>query len=109
MSINIKCEWLDQDKILVNPDGQVFPCCYLANKYYRIAQQKWDMKFAYREKQTDDIIFNYKENEKNLNVKNKTMEEVLSHDWYTKDLPESWKTRETANDICVKFCDHGNE
>ena len=37
------------------------------------------------------------------------MEEVLSHDWYTKDLPESWKSRETANDMCVKFCDHGNE
>ena len=46
MSIDIKCEWLSQDKILVNPDGQVFPCCYLANKYYRIAQQKWDMKFV---------------------------------------------------------------
>ena len=33
-------------RIYVNAYAQVFPCCYLANKYYRIAQQKWDMKFV---------------------------------------------------------------
>ena len=27
----IKCKWLETNRILVNPDGQVLPCCYLAN------------------------------------------------------------------------------
>tara|TARA_B100001248_G_C26996972_1_gene281624 strand:+ start:144 stop:470 length:327 start_codon:yes stop_codon:yes gene_type:complete len=108
MSINIKCQWLDMKKILVNPDGQVFPCCYLANKYYKIAQRKWKMEFAYNE-DNDQIMYEYKKNEKDLNVKNKSMEEVLSHEWYTKDLPESWKSRETANNACINFCDFKNE
>ena len=28
---NVTCKWLTMSKCLINPDGQVLPCCYLAN------------------------------------------------------------------------------
>ena len=30
----IICQWEKVDKVLINPDGQVFPCCYLSNPAY---------------------------------------------------------------------------
>ena len=30
----IKCKWAAENKFLVQPDGQVVPCCYLANAMY---------------------------------------------------------------------------
>lgn len=32
--LNIKCEWMEANRILINPDGQVLPCCFLANTIY---------------------------------------------------------------------------
>lgn len=32
--LNIKCEWMETKRLLINPDGQVLPCCYLANVVY---------------------------------------------------------------------------
>ena len=29
--VTIQCEWLKDNRVLVNPDGQVWPCCYLGN------------------------------------------------------------------------------
>ena len=30
---DIRCEWLSKNKGLVNIDGQVYPCCWLANSF----------------------------------------------------------------------------
>jgi len=112
----IKCRWQEQGRILVNPDGQVYPCCYLCNKSYKTEQmgvfgpnnQVEDMSqpgenWYYQER--DKIMIEYKRNYHDLNLKNKSMEEILNHEWYVKLLPESWEKEETRSPECRKFCE----
>ena len=70
---NIVCRWAEENKFLVNPDGQVFPCCYLGNQGY-----KFRVTGLYNKKEifnnNDDIsnpvMQKYYEHEKELNVNN---------------------------------------
>lgn len=32
--LNIECQWMKSKRLLINPDGQVLPCCYFANVIY---------------------------------------------------------------------------
>jgi len=111
----IECSWQNEGKILINPDGQVFPCCYLANKTYKADQhgaafatmeeksEEWGNWF-WKEK-SDAIMRKYIEHKDDLNVFNKPMEEIVNHPWFTEWLPESWEEEETRNEICVTFCE----
>ena len=32
--VEVECRWTKDRRLLINPDGQVLPCCYLANTHY---------------------------------------------------------------------------
>lgn len=91
----IECIWAKENKFLVNPDGQVWPCCYLGNMGYaeKVNGRYKDPEVL--EKGWDDIVHpimkEYFANMDDLNINNKPIEEILNHEWYTKTLPESWK------------------
>ena len=51
-----------------------------------------------------DIMKQYQENKHDLNLNNKTMPEILSHDWFNKTLVESWEKEETTLMQCERFC-----
>jgi hypothetical protein len=97
----ITCRWLERKKILVNPDGQVLPCCYLANTLYlnlsnpKLAPE-WD---------NTEILKKYKEKLSDYNLNNKNIEDILSSDWFNIDLPESWESYDTLAHPCKTFCD----
>lgn len=105
----IKCRWLNKGRIVVNPDGQVFPCCYFANTHYFTEN---DNSYNSRGHGTDwwhkdpgqQVMAKYEQNKSHLNVNNKTIEEVLSHEWYEKTLPESWEKQETRDERCIRYC-----
>ena len=48
----------------------------------------------------------YEKDRDDLNVNNKSMKEILSHKWYSKSLPDSWKEQDTRHEICIRFCQH---
>ena len=33
--MKITCEWAKDERYVVNPDGQVWPCCYLCNNVFK--------------------------------------------------------------------------
>jgi hypothetical protein len=112
----IRCRWQETGRILVNPDGQVWPCCYLCNKSYKSEQlgvygpnnQVDDMTQEGENwfwKESDEIMREYKRNAADLNLKNKTFKEIVNHEWYTKTLPESWEKEETRLEQCRQFCE----
>jgi len=83
----ISCKWLNARRILVNPDGQVLPCCYLGNSFYR-----------------NGYPYNMEEH----NIFKKPLEDILKEsDWFNKELPESWETNPIKQ--CEKFCSQKGE
>ena len=105
----IRCKWAEWGKVLVNPDGQVWPCCYFANRTYNAQRHGGFFEEGsnwFKDEEGAKILGKYKESMDELNVKNKSMEEILNHKWYTKDLPESWEKEETRFQQCRKFCEH---
>lgn len=103
----IKCRWLEKGRIVVNPDGQVHPCCYFGNYHYIQSHENKDKYKSYWENTPSQSLFNEYEKEKeNLNINNKSMVDILMHKWYDETLPDSWKKQETRNEICIRFCQH---
>lgn len=100
----ILCRWLEKKRLVVNPDGQVHPCCYFGNYHYMQTHQNKDHFEKYWEEPAHRLFKNYHENKDELNINKKSMKEILSHDWFVNQLPNSWKEPETRNDICIRFC-----
>lgn len=105
----IKCRWMEDNKYLVNPDGQVFPCCYLSNVYYfskRIeALDKLDkLPDGHKAEMAQHLLVNYSENEKDNNIFHKNIEEIISGEWFSKVLPESWNDEKTLHVQCRRIC-----
>lgn len=97
----VTCKWLKMEKVLVNPDGQVIPCCYMANTLLlnlTVTGQGrvWD---------NNEVLKKYKDNKEQYNLDNKNMEDILTSDWFNEDLPESWKDYKTLPEMCMIFCD----
>lgn len=104
---NIICRWMEENKFLVNPDQQVWPCCYLANQGYKFRQTGQYKDKDILERKVDDIaspvMQEYYKHEDELNLKNNSLEEILNHEWYTKTLPESWDS-DNPQRVCVIMC-----
>ena len=118
---NIRCEWMAKNNALVNIDGQVYPCCYLANSFTLRSIFGLDIKKNYpeemdyggrkwkksEEKDLDKKIHlaeEYFKNKEHLNLKDNSLEDILNHEWFTKTLPESWNDEELTHRLCKKFC-----
>ena len=76
MNCTIKCQWGDKDKYLVNPDGQVFPCCYLSNVYYFSKRMKDIGKYdelliefpGHHAEMSQHLLVEYQKREKENNI-----------------------------------------
>jgi len=93
--MKITCKWMEKNRILVNPDGQVLPCCYLANVYYSDTQ-----KMIERE----SIMKEYDNNKERYNIHNNTMEDIINSTWFTHTLPESWEDSSITIRQCKDWC-----
>jgi|TARA_R110002153_G_scaffold22484_5_gene73806 hypothetical protein len=106
----VDCEWLDQERILINPDGQVLPCCYIANFYFeasqRLDQGKADKFFSkhFADKMRHDVVQSYHNDRDKHNLFNNDMADIVNSEWYTKTLPESFKSEDTVHPICQQQC-----
>ena len=87
--VTIQCEWLKDNRVLVNPDGQVWPCCYLGNVGFDI---------------NHSVVREYENKKDELNLfTNNNLCDIIQHDWFSKTLPNSWNS-ENPNRQCVEFC-----
>ena len=93
----IVCKFMNgTTSTVVNPDGQVWPCCYLCNeiKGNPLARQEND----------HEVLKLYHKEKHKYNLKNDTLKNILNKDWFTKDLPNSFKDAERAPDECQHIC-----
>ena len=103
----ITCRWLEKSRMVVNPDGQVHPCCYFANFHYMNKHQNPEgYKHFFETHPDQSLMAEYDRNKDDLNINNKSMKEILTHEWYDQSLPNSWKEQNTRHEICIRFCQH---
>jgi hypothetical protein len=120
----------DDEQMLVSPDGQILPCCYLSG-YFRIDKMpikskeeiydNLDNNFRKMEDQLYyiDLVnyevhneYLYKEYEKRkdkLNIFTNDLEDILNDEWFTKILPESWESEYTIASPCKRICTNCND
>lgn len=93
---NIKCRWaLPRNEVVVNPDGQVLPCCFHANHYYG----NWSKNII----KEDPTYKYYIENKNEFNVFKTSIIDIMNSKHFTKTLPESIKG-DNPNWSCIKNC-----
>lgn len=124
--LNIQCEWMKSKRLLINPDGQVFPCCYFANVMYTADKlgrpDSWKPKEEYGiEDQigdtervsyitaTEGVLNEYHNEKEKYNIHHTPLEEIINSDWFTKTLPESWDNPNIAVRQCKKYCQMKDE
>lgn len=110
MAKKINCIWRQAQRLLVNPDGQVLPCCYLANSYYTtttlLDQHKDNSVYeGHRAQLMHPVMQEYHNNREKFNVFSTPMDEILKSDWFTKTLPESWDSDSTVHIQCKRMCE----
>lgn len=110
MAKKICCRWEQDKRLLVNPDGQALPCCYLANVYYqsKIFKQNgnYDKLFAGHKAQMEhEVLKSYMENEDKYNVFKTDVEDIVNGEWFVETLPKSWKSEETVHIQCKRMCE----
>jgi len=108
----IKCEWQEENRILVNPDGQVLPCCYMANFYFyskQLIEQGRSEEVPFKRKMRHDVMSSYHNNKENYNIFENDMSEIVNGEWFVKTLPESFESETTAHSICLQHCRVKNE
>lgn len=89
LSTEIKCRWaIPRNEVVINPDGQVMPCCYHANAHY-----KGRVDNTYGSELHKNLIYSdgYNQNLKEYNVFHTPLSKILESEWYTKTLPNSMK------------------
>lgn len=96
--MEIKCEWGGKNKILVNPDGQVFPCCFFCNTAFK--EKFIEKKSSFF---NHPLMKKYSEYEKELNVFNNNLNDIIKHKWFSTLLPNSWNTENPVMQ-CQKHC-----
>lgn len=120
---NIRCEWMETKRGLVNYDGQVYPCCYFANNFsveglFGDKLGKEEMRYGgieikkgdkYVSRKRERIYQDYLDSKSELNVMNSSLSDILNHEWFSKKLPESWNDESTAHRLCKKFCQVGSD
>ena len=92
----IVCQWRENNnRYMVNPDGQVFQCCFLKINFD-------DEDYFVKGKHAS--VDEYLDNKEKYNLENRTMNEIINDDLFAKKLPDSWKNPDAAPGPCQRYC-----
>lgn len=135
-NLGIECQWMKTRRLLINPDGQVLPCCFFANVVYMfdklgaegsylldkdedsveerverrkkfqndISKQIGDQERIIQETKDENILMDYYRNKDEYNIHQTPLEDIVTSEWFTKTLPESWDDKKTAPRQCQEHC-----
>lgn len=112
---SIECEWKKKNQISIDYTGRVWQCCYFSNFYHHYmlpANIPYVNTYDYndetrRYEKLDVYESRYAKNWNNVNYN--TLSNILSHEFFTNDLQESFNNS-TEHEVnprivrCSKFC-----
>ena len=97
--MKIVCEWGVKNKVAINPDGQVLPCCFFCNPHY-FSKNSPEVKSWFME---HPVMQEYQKHQEEYNVFSTSLINIINSKWFQKTLPNSWKTDNPIHQ-CQKFC-----
>lgn len=88
---SIVCKYVHEGEIFIANDQTVWPCCFLWDSYFR---------------NKDNIKDTFNEFEADWNsLKNKDIDDILSHPWFKTILGDSWDPRHPKHiSRCIRTC-----
>tara|TARA_B100000809_G_C14757506_1_gene394514 strand:- start:176 stop:580 length:405 start_codon:yes stop_codon:yes gene_type:complete len=126
------CKWIEDDEqMLVQPDGQVLPCCYLSNyfaadktpavlekeirdgkinktyvnnNYREIEDQLYNIELVNFEFNNEYILQEYTKRKDKLNIFTNDLEDILNNEWFVEILPKSWEDPDKISLPCKNIC-----
>lgn len=108
---NIDCISIKSKNLKISSMGMVTPCCYLSNGLANLAYYKHTSQVypnltdnGISAEGTSAIIQKFLNNFSYYNLNNNSLYDILSSDWFYKDLPESWNSVSTSCFGCKKVC-----
>ena len=111
--MDIVCGWGITNKFVINPDGQVHPCCYIACHSYNESYAPEDDTPGLIAKSTTqencEVLNEYSEFSADLNIFNNPIESILGHDWFKKTLVDSWEDETKCSFLCKRHCTRKNQ
>ena len=120
----ISCYWFEKSEVQINPDGQVFPCCFIANTTYLSKSHGYPERGSLEPREDPEgvlyqlehhegiamniptkerINIDYIKYEDELNLKNNSIHDILNHKWF-KDIEKDRESWDTAPMICKDHC-----
>ena len=95
----ITCRWaMPRNEVVITPDGDVVPCCFHVNTYYKYLKTKSKNDLA-----THPLYQKYVANREKQNVFETPLSEIIRGEWFSKDLEESMKG-DNPVPTCVRNC-----
>jgi len=92
------CPWAARKRFVVNPDGQVHPCCYFANSDYTGRNRGEHFK-----EYDHQVYKSYDAKRDQMNVNNRPAHEILQDPWFD-ELFESLLDSDLTHPTCRKRC-----
>ena len=89
---DISCEWMNDNRLVINSDGNIIPCCYFALPMTPPRHDKFN---------EIEVIKKYDNEEHNVFKKN-LIDILKDSNWFNKHLPNSWEKNPTH--VCKRFC-----
>lgn len=98
IDLPISCSFREDQKLFISWEGRVWPCCFMSNIYYG-PSSKVEMFKKY-------VIKGY--DNKFNSLYEKKMEDILKHDFFAKDLVQSWSVKgDRKKWRCTEKCSVG--
>ena len=96
----VRCQVQEEKSVYISAEGHVFPCCFLAGQMYLWHQKR-------RENQIYRFLDRLPEKEESLNIKKRSLKEILQDPFFQKTVPEAQKPGDVRKDrlfMCAKTC-----
>lgn len=97
----IRCRWAQpRNEVVVNPDGQVLPCCFHANGHY---QNQFDSRYGSELHRHSIYADEYDQNPEQYNVLHRPLSAILNTKFFTETLEKSMES-DTPVPQCARQC-----